>query len=419
MTAPAQGSADLTARGVTGVGVASLVAAVSTNVVLLIAARSLSPAANADFLVFWSVLFACFGVLGGVQNETTRAVRVARTTAPAPGADPRARVLPIALLTGAALAGALLVTSPAWGRALLGPGAPTLTVALALALIAFSGHSAVAGALGGAGSWPMYARLVGSEAIVRLVLVGAVALVGAPLVGVEVASAAAAATWIGFFALSSRTRSAQRAVADVDASAFVRRTAHAMLAAASSAALVVGFPVLLRLTTPTSEFELAAPLILAISMTRAPLLMPLNAYQGVAITHFLSHRQEGIRPLARIVGAIMGVGAAGALLAVAVGPWLMRALFGTAYHVDGLLLGALTGAAAMLAVLTLTGAAVLALDKHKAYASSWGLATLVTVAVLLLPLDLEARAVLALALGPLAGVALHGIVLIRPDRTGR
>ncbi len=417
MTAPAQGSADLTARGATGVGVASIVSAISANAVLLVVARALDPVANADFLVFWALLFACFGVLGGVQNEATRAVRVARTTPP--GAGSRARVLPVALLIGATLGAVLLVTAPAWAQSLFGSHAAILTVTLTLAVIAFSGHSAVAGALSGAGAWPVYARLVGTEAVVRFLLVGAVALVGVRLVGVEIASAGAAATWIGFFALSSRARAAQHADADVDTRDYLRRTAQAMLASAASAALLVGFPVLLRLTTPTQEFALAAPLILAVSMTRAPLIMPLTAYQGVAITHFLSRRHEGVKPLARIGGAILGVGLIGAILAAALGPWIMRTLFGAAYDVNGLLLGALTGAAALLAVLTLTGAAVLALDRHRAYAAGWGLATLTTCSVLLLPLDLEPRVVLALALGPLVGIAVHAVALGRPDQTGR
>jgi O-antigen/teichoic acid export membrane protein len=132
--------------------------------------------------------------------------------------------------------------------------------------------------------------------------------------------------------------------------------------------------------------------------------MPLNAYQGVAIAHFLSDRDRGIAVLLRPAAAVLGVGALGAYL---VGPFIMVAFFGTGYQVSGLLLAALTLAAACLALLTLTGSAVLAAGRHKAYAIGWFLSTIASVTLLMTDLPLASRSVLSLCVGPPLGIGIH------------
>src|ERR1035437_10205405 len=111
-----------------------------------------------------------------------------------------------------------------------------------------------------------------------------------------------------------------------------------MVGTASSAVLVVGFPVVLRFASSDVEWITAAPLLLAISLTRAPLLLPLQAYQGVAIALFLNERSRGITVLLRPASAILGVGTLGAAGAYLLGPLIMSAFFGPGYRVAGRLL---------------------------------------------------------------------------------
>ncbi|KQR16689.1 hypothetical protein [Cellulomonas sp. Leaf334] len=418
MTSPETESPGAMTRGsATGVGVASIIAAASGYGVILIAAWSLEPARNADFLAFWSLLFFSFGMLAGIQNETTRAVRSAYDGLA--GRAPGAPVLPLALAIGAGLGLLLAVTSPWWAGPVLGEHEPVLIGVLALAVVAFAGQVAVAGALGGAGRWSVFAVLVGSEATVRLALVAAAAVAGAAIAGLEVAAAAAAGTWLLVLAASPAARRATGARADVTTGPFLRRAGAAIVAAASSAALVVGFPVLLRLTSTPAEYALSAPLLIAVSLTRAPLMIPLGAYQGVAITHFLTHRDRGVAALRPVALAVLGAGVLGALLAWLVGPWLMTTLIRSDYRVDGVVLAGLTFAAALLALLTLTGAAVLAVDRHAAYTGGWIAATATSVVVLLLPLPVELRAVLSLGVGPVVGVAVHLVAASRAPLIGR
>ncbi|HQY34450.1 MAG TPA: hypothetical protein PLS68_10830 [Actinotalea sp.] len=424
----------ISAGGATGVGLASLVGGATSYIVFLVAARVLDQESNALFLVFWSLLFWSFGTIGGLQNEVTRAVRSATapaatapatdvTVAPGPTGPVPARsgaaVVPVALGLGGAAALVAAVTSPLWGERLLGASWPWLVLVLGVSLVAFAGHSAMCGALAGRGAWSAYSTLVASEATMRLGLVLLAAAAGGGLLGLEAAAGLAAATWVLLVALDRRSRAAVGARADVRAGVFVGNVGHAVLASSASAALVVGFTVLLKVTSSHEAVVAATPFILAISLTRAPLLIPLSAYQGVAITYFLDHRAEGLRSLARVAGYILGGGALAALAAAAVGPWLMRTLFGPAYGVSGAWLGALTLVGSLLALLTLTGAAVLALGDHRRYSAGWVAATLVALAVLVTPLPLELRTVLSLGAGPLVGIAVHAAALRRPAQADR
>ncbi|GCE77683.1 hypothetical protein CBZ_27390 [Cellulomonas biazotea] len=399
-------------RGATRVALASAVAAAAGYVVLVLASRTLTPAQNADFLAFWALMFGLFGVLAGVQTETTRGVRRAAQLG-----TTGARALPVSLAVGAVLAVAAAATAPLWGTAVLGAGsAADLAVVLAAVLL-FAGHSSQAGALSGVGAWDRFADLVGLEALVRVAATAAAAAVGAAVAGFEAAAAAGACTWL-LLLVAPPYRRALHAHVDVPWRGFVRGLAHAMAAAAASAVLVVGFPVLLRVTSTPEEFATAAPLILAVSLTRAPLMIPLSAFQGVVITHVLEHRDRGLRALRPIVLALAAAGVVGAGLASVVGPWLMTLLFGPAYEVDGGVLAGLTLAAVGLALLTLTGAVTIALDLHRAFSTGWVVATLVTVVLLLTPWATEARTVTSLLVGPLVGVVVH-LVALRRQRVAR
>lgn len=402
------------ARGTAGVGIASLVAAAAGYVVLVVTAHTLSEADNADFLTFWSLLFFLFGTLGGLQAEVTRAVHV---TLDAGGQQRGARVPMLGLAAGVAVGALVAVTAPLWWRSVLAPAPVLLTLVVVVGVVAFAGHSSVAGSLAGAGRWTAFAGLVSAEASVRLALVGAAALLGADVVGLAAATAAAAGTWILLTAAPVVREALQRRTGAPFALT-ARPTALAMLGAASNSALVVGFTVLLRLTTDDATFATAAPLILAIQLTRAPLLVPLGAYQGMAITYVLRHRSDGLAPLLRIAGGVLATGVVAAGLAAAVGPWVIATFLPDSYRVGGLLLFELTLAAALLALLTLTGAASLAVGRHVAFSAGWVAATAAAASCLLLPLAIEPRAVLGLAVGPLVGIGVHAWAVHRAFRAG-
>jgi NADH:ubiquinone oxidoreductase subunit 6 (subunit J) len=94
----------------------------------------------------------------------------------------------------------------------------------------------------------------------------------------------------------------------------------------------------------------------------------------------------------------------------------MAVLIRPSYALPGQVLAGLTFAAALLALLTLTGALTLALGKHGWYSFGWVLATLCSLAILFLPLPIEMRAILSLTVGPVVGVVVH-LVALRPRVT--
>jgi len=400
------------------VAVASLVSAGSGFVILLLAAYVLVPTSeNTVFQTFWATTFACFGVLSGLSIETTRAVAAGGAPAqPAAqhGARPGPRVLAVGLLLGLGAGAVVAATSPWWASSVFPSGRGSLAFLVAGGVVAYAAHSVVVGALAGRRSWVVYARLIGADALVRLALVGVVVAVGATVAGLAAATVGAATTWVWFLLVSSRARAAAGSRADSATPTFLRRIGATSLAAGASAMLVVGFPVLLAVTTPAAEYATAAPLLLAISLTRAPLLIPLNAYQGVAVTHFVAHRDRGLAallPILRLVGLFGLVATVGAYV---LGPWLVRTLLPAGYEMGGAVLAGLTAAAVLLALLTLTGALCQALTLHATFLGGWIVAVVVAVLLLLLPLSLEARCVIALAGGPLVGITVH---LLRLRRT--
>jgi O-antigen/teichoic acid export membrane protein len=144
--------------------------------------------------------------------------------------------------------------------------------------------------------------------------------------------------------------------------------------------------------------------------------VPLTAMQGNLIAHFVDQRTARLRALLAPAGLVAGIGAVGVLAAGLVGPWLLQAAFGPDYHAAGGLLAWLTAAALAIAMLTLTGAATVAAALHRSYALGWVCATVAAMLLLLLPLPLETRTVVALLCGPLVGIGVHLIALARIGR---
>jgi hypothetical protein len=219
--------------------------------------------------------------------------------------------------------------------------------------------------------------------------------------------------WLLVLAGSGTARSVARVQTAGGASAFLRGAAHSIAAAGASAILVMGFPVLLKATSG----ELGAAggvVILAVTLTRAPLLVPMTAMQGNLIAHFVDHRSARLRALLAPAAVIGALGAAGVLAAYLIGPWLLRVGFGAQYRASGALLACLTAAAASIALLTLTGAATVAAALHRAYSMGWVGATAAATLLLCLPVSLETRTVVALLCGPLVGIAVHLAALARP-----
>lgn len=377
---------------------AALVSGLSGYAALILAARTLSKADNAEFLVFWGVVFAMYGVLIGVTTETTRAVSSNR--------EPGTRttlLMPVVLGFALTLVAVVGLTGVLWAPPVFGTHWVPLLGATVLGTTLFSGHVAVAGVASGRRAWSGYSLMVAGETATRLVLFGVVVALAGGVTGFAFASAVASGFWLAATVASSRYRDLWNQRVDSDLRQMVRRLVASCTAAGVSALLLVGYPVLLQVTTSDEVFASAAPIMLAVSLCRAPLLVPLGAYQNVVVTKVAAH---GVRALGPVLVGLAGLTVVGALAAWPVGPWALR-IVNPDYHLDGPVFAGLVLGAGLVALLTVTGAAAIALDHHTVYLAGWLAATAATVATLLLPWGLEERVVASLLVGPMVGVVVH------------
>ncbi|GAB3944576.1 hypothetical protein [Corynebacterium tapiri] len=365
---------------------ATLFAALAGFGILIAASRTLSVADYERFFAAWGAFFAGTGIIDGLTHETTRSVNASRR-ASAPG-----QARPWKLAIGVGVVGALLAL-------VLGGPAGAL---LALGIASYSFQAVAAGSLAGTGRWRRYAGLIAFDSGIRVVLAGLAWWLNWGLTSFWIITVIGALSWILIYRHID-------IVVDADQRTFNRRSAAAMAAAGSSAAMIPGFPFVLHLTTHGADSLTGVTIgaiMTAVTFTRAPIVVPLQRFQSALIVRF-AHTTH-VRALAIPVGIVLGVGLIGAILAGAIGPRLMLAITGNpALVAPGVVLALLTFASAFTGVLLITGAASLARAQHRRYVLGWLSATLASALVLCLPLPLEVAVISALIAGPVIGGTIH------------
>lgn len=402
----------------------SVLAAASTLVVTMIAQRALTGSELTEFLLFWSALFTVTGIITGLQPEITRAVGTARTHAAADGvasdgtpAPQGARVVTVAAALGAVAGAMVLGSSPLWAGQQIPHSAAVGVTVMAVGVFLYSLQATISGVAAGEDRWYLFATVGGLESAGRLLLMLAVALLIPSLAGLEVVTVIPMGLWLILALVTFSGRRLWVARADVPAGRLMVNILWSFLSSAAAAMLMMGFPNVLKASgAAESEPVVLGTLILAISITRSPIMIPLQAFQGVAVSAFLKQRHRPVAAFIKPAAAVVAVGAVGALAAYLVGPLLFRLIYppaaGTesAYEAaaSGLSLGALVFASALLALMTLSGNMALAVNQHRIYLAGWVVAAVVTLGLaFLLPAPLVPRAVVALAVGPVCGFVVH------------
>jgi O-antigen/teichoic acid export membrane protein len=395
------------------VGAATALTALCGYAVMYLAARDLAPSGFSVFGVFWGAYGLTSGATSGLLQEATREVRSAQYMAIVPAR--RTKPMRVAAMVGVAAAVVIAGSSPLWsGRVFV----EDRWLSVGLLSVGLAGScllSTLMGMLAGTNRWGYYGALMVTDAVIRVTVAAATFVAAWGLTGYLWATVAGAAAWLIMLVASPTARAAARLLTPGGTTTFLRGAAHSITAAGASAILMMGFPVLLKLTSNQLGAQ-GGVIILAAMLTRAPLLVPLTAMQGNLIAHFVDERGDRVRALIAPAAIIGGIGAVGVVAAGLVGPWLLRVAFGPQYQASGALLAWLTAAGVAIAMLTLTGAAAVAAALHRAYSLGWVGATVASGLLLLLPLPLPTRTVVGLLCGPLVGIFVHLLALARAGR---
>jgi O-antigen/teichoic acid export membrane protein len=394
----------LVATGITGI---------SGFVVMLRAAAVLGAESYAYFGVFWSGLFLVVGVLFGLQQEATRATAESLNTADTTGltAPPRSSLWIFGAAAGL-IAGLLVyVTSFWWAPATLGSTYAGLSTLIALGSALNAVVATISGALAGAARWRLVAVLIALDGLLRLGGVLIVLAVGAD------PTALAWAVIIPFpLSLAIVFCCAPRTLVRLSRSPLPYRklaanSGHTLLAASATAVLINGFPLILAFFAQADETATLGALILAITLTRAPILVPMMALQAYLVTRFTSHPAQVGRLVVQAIAVIVGAMAVIALVTALWGTWALRTFVRPDFALSTEALVPLVVSSGFIGALCVTGPALLARGRHRAYALGWLVASIVALAVLFIPVQIEARAALALSIGPIAGLLVHFVAL--------
>lgn len=411
---------------------ATVLVAISGYLILIVASHALGKEGYEIFLIYWGFFFALTGFLDGLMQETTRAVTARQrqeesaaspdsTTSVNPGATAGHRTnsageytrpVRAAAFIAAFFALLIAVTSPLYIEK-MAPETPVIgATLLVIGLASYAFQALLCGLLSAALAWNRFALLITIDSVARLALALAAWALGWHTIAFLVVTILGAITWLGFALFSSASRALLSEQADADQRTFLQRTFKAMIASGANAVVITGFPVLLKFTTDsaTAGGALAAT-ITAVTITRAPILVPLQRFQPALIVHFTKAGKRVLSAALLPIAAVAGIAAIGGIAAFLIGRPLLGLFFKDELLVSPMWLGLFTLVSGATAILMITGSATLAAERHTLYSLGWVVATIVAIGALFLEAQPEVRAMVALGIGPVIGAIVHLAVL--------
>ncbi|WP_285113877.1 hypothetical protein [Leifsonia sp. fls2-241-R2A-40a] len=367
------------------------------------------------FSVFWSALFLVVGILFGLQQESTRAT-AQTVVAKRDGLPGRAGVRRTSLWAFAAIAAlvigvVVIATSVLWAVPSLGSANAGLAWFVAVGAALNCLVAAASGVMAGAGMWRQLAAIVALDGILRVIGVVAVLGVTHDIVPLAIAVIAPFPISLIVVFLTAPRAFVENARVAIGVRSLVANTGRTMLAASATAVLINGFPLVLSFFAGPENHSDLGSLVLAVTLTRAPILVPLTALSSFLVSRFSHHPDRTARTIALLLGGIAVV-----ILLLCGAAWLwgepvMHLVFGSQFDLSAGVLVALIASSGLIGALFVSGSAVLARNLHGLYALGWVAASVVTLALLFVPLPLAGRAALALAVGPAVGLVVHLIGL--------
>ena len=394
---------------------ATAIGGIAGYVIMWIVPRQIGFASYVGFAIFWSYLFLVVSALSGIQQEITRA------TQPSDHADGvrASRARNFGLVSAAVVFVLIISTAPMWVGQVFPEDGWTLVWPLAVGAASYIAVAVLYGSLYGIMQWVPLFWLISIDALMRLAAVGIATLFTAQMAVLAWAVVVPFPLTLVLLWPFTRSRVVGRVQLDVGYRNLTWNVARTVVAAAAMGLLVSGFPLLLGLTSFGESQDLVGLLILAATLTRAPLIVVAVAFQSYLIVLFRERAASWWRLLLGLEALIAGV----ALILAVIGWWLGPAIFAALYPgelvPENWLIAVLILSSALVGSLFVTATAVLSKAVHSIYTAGWGAAAVVTVVCLLLPLDFISRTVLSLLAGPAAGLVVHvGYFVVDAWRAG-
>lgn len=367
-------------EGAASVGVGLGVLGLTSYGFLVITGRVLGPARLAPLSSLWAIVFTAGpGVFLPLEQEVSRLV--ASRSARGVGAAPVVRRIGA---VGAAFAGVLVllgvVTAPL-SIGTLFAGEPLLLVGLLLAVVGFAGEHLLRGVLSGVGRFGRYGAVLAVEGLVRVAACGLIAVAGVMAAGPYgvVLGAAPLGSWM----LGLRRIGALEAGPTVGWSEVSGALGWLLAGSILSQGLANAALLAAPLLAEAGEQAAVGAFLASFVVARVPLFV-FSAVQAALLPHLSRMASQGRfdafrSTLRRLITLVASIGAVAAALAWAIGPWVVRVLFGSGFPLgrgDLFLLAA--GAGAYMVALAYAQA-VIALGQHVRAAVGFGLGLAVSI----------------------------------------
>jgi len=401
---------DSTRRGLNAVLLSIVVAGILGYAIQLSAPALTDAATYLGFSVFWSAIYLGGSAMAGIQQEISRAVH--------PGHDPQSGRVLRTFWLGSALVVLIvaIVIVVLSGDALFAGHKIDFGAALCFGLVGYLCTSVLTGVLYGLRLWGAVAFVAILDAVLRAVLVVGALVTGASLGALVnfIAAPFLLASAITYLVYRRQLHDAFHL--DVGLRVLAWQAAGTVIAAGSAGLLISGMPMLIGLLAPAATPAATAALILTITVTRAPIVVPIIALQSFLISAVLRGRARPTpRQLLSAAAVAVAVGAVFAAVAWFIGPGIISLISTGKYEISSLTAAVVVASAVLVAWMSLFGPMLVSQRRHAANAGAWVVAAALTVAFLaLLP---EPWAIpFALVVAPAAGVVVTMLTLLRPAR---
>lgn len=396
----------------------TLVSSASGFGVLAILAPHLGAQSFASFSIFWSTLFFFAAISMGIQQEATR-ISAEMSIETVDTKRRGASLLLLSLFAAGVLSGVAALYSLTLrvdGGAFVTTWLPALVVGIAsyAFLASFSGMAA------GRSRWGKYSSILFVDGSLRFVLVVIWALQGWSLAVLPWVIVLPFLVAILVFVLLGRRLISSTSVTSLGWPELTKNVLKVIAGAAASAALVNGFPALLGFfVTRQNQAEIGS-FILVLLLTRAPILLLVGAAQTYLIKYFTLNAgkilKQCLAPMAAVAALTVLLFFGGLLF----GREVIVNFFGSEYALEPLAIAGLVASSGFIGLLTITGAAAIAADRHSAYAIGWVVAFIgAMLTVLVFQQAVPLGATLGLIFGPLAGVVVHLLAVRKRDVSSR